>query len=121
MVHGIKGVLDVQVQENYRMLGVALVFKETLQLEELTLRAAAFAKCLLCIVQELVPFHEAGHPLVNNVEENDEFCADARNRPEFCKFQGRLLFREGCDESPHPLGMTNGRVLASQEGIYGRP
>ena len=32
--------------------------------------------------------HEAGQPLVNNVEENDELGADARNRPKLCELKG---------------------------------
>jgi hypothetical protein len=81
VIHGIESILDVQVQQDHRMLGVALVLQKTLQFEELTLRAATFAKSFLCIFQELVTLHEAGRPLVDNVEKNDALGADARNRP----------------------------------------
>ena len=30
MVHGIEGILDIQVQQDYRVLGVALVLKKAL-------------------------------------------------------------------------------------------
>ena len=51
MIHGVESVLDIQVQQDYRVLGVALILKKTLELEQLTLRAATFAEGLLCIFQ----------------------------------------------------------------------
>jgi hypothetical protein len=47
VIHGMESIFDVQVQQDHRMLGVALVFQKTLQFEELTLRAATFAKKIL--------------------------------------------------------------------------
>jgi hypothetical protein len=54
----------------------------------LTLRAAAFAESFLRIFQELVPLHEGRRPPVENVEEDDEFGTDARNRTELSELQG---------------------------------
>jgi hypothetical protein len=88
VVHGIKRILDVQVQQDHRMLGVALILEKTLWLEELTLRAAAFAESFLRIFQELVALHEGRRPPVENVEEDDEFGTDARNRTELSELQG---------------------------------
>ncbi|MEI7746156.1 MAG: hypothetical protein WCJ28_01310 [Actinomycetota bacterium] len=88
MIHGIESVLDIQVQQDYRVLGVALIFKKALELEQLTLRAATFAEGFLCIFQELVTLHEARRPLVDYVKEDDELGADARNRPKLCNLQG---------------------------------
>ncbi len=73
MVHGIRGVLYVQLQQDYKMLGVALVIKKTLQLEQLVLCAAALEESHLYIFQELVTIHKEGHPLVNNVKKCDKF------------------------------------------------
>jgi hypothetical protein len=87
VVHGIKSILNVQVQQDHRLLGVALILEKTLKLKELTLRTATFAESFLRVFQELVALHERRCPLVENVEENDEFGTDARNRPELSNLQ----------------------------------
>jgi hypothetical protein len=96
VVHGIKRILNVQVQQDHRMLGVALIIEKTLKLKELTLRAATFAESfrVLHIFKELVALHERRRLLVENVEENAEFGTDARNRPELkCHVRPQLLHR----------------------------
>ena len=87
MVHGIKGILNVQVQQDHRKPGIALILEKTLKLKELTLRTATFAESFLRVLQELVALHKRRRPLVDNAEENNEFGTDARDRPEFSNLQ----------------------------------
>jgi hypothetical protein len=87
VVHGFKCILNVQVQQDHKMLGVALILEKTLKLKELTLRAATFAESFLRIFHGLVALHERRRSLVENVEDNDEFGTDPRNRPELSKLQ----------------------------------
>ncbi len=47
----------------------------------------SFAESFLRIFQELVALHERRRPLVEYVEENDEFGTDARNRQELSNLQ----------------------------------
>ena len=82
MVYSIKGIYDVQIQEDRQTCPVSALLRQyAVQFTKLALSTTTSAEPLLRIINQPIIFCGTVQSLINYFEEERELCTDARNRP----------------------------------------